>query len=432
MWAPEPFDLARCPKKRVTVEVDSTPPSNFARSVKWSPDGSAILAQCENSSFRLYLSGEEDNILANSNQTTKVFSQASPVLDFTWFPTASVYDPASFCFAASVRECPVKLLDASDGRLRASYPIVDHRERQIAPHSLAFNLTAQRLYCGFENAIEVFDVSRPGEGTRIRTTPHKKSKDGLKGIVSALAFSPTYGAEESYFAAGSFTPSNNNIGLFSDSQDEPLMFLGGGPRAGVTQIQFNPAKPHILYASYRGSGTGSIFSWDIRSNIDIPIDIFETAGLAIAKTNQKLRFDVDLAGRMLGVGTISIFQFDTEVRSEERGMQINEPEFRTHKPTLQFKAHNDVTGSVAFHPFKPLLLSASGSRHFTSYEDTDPASDEDAERDPSKKTQHNRLQPKIFDSSVSIWNFANTPEMASSGSDVQEGQGGEDGILQVK
>jgi hypothetical protein len=84
-------------------------------------------------------------------------------------------------------------------QLRASYTIVDHRERQIAPHSLAFNLTAQkfvsrvrrtireltpsfRLYCGFENAIEVFDVSHPGEGTRIHTTPSRKSKDGLKGL----------------------------------------------------------------------------------------------------------------------------------------------------------------------------------------------------------------------------------------------------------
>ena len=30
-------------------------------------------------------------------------------------------------------------------QLRASYRIVDHRERQIAPHSLVFNLTAQKL-----------------------------------------------------------------------------------------------------------------------------------------------------------------------------------------------------------------------------------------------------------------------------------------------
>jgi hypothetical protein len=38
-----------------------------------------------------------------------------------------------------------------------------------------------RLYCGFEDAIEEFDVSSPGEGTRLSTTPSKKTKEGLKG-----------------------------------------------------------------------------------------------------------------------------------------------------------------------------------------------------------------------------------------------------------
>ena len=88
--------------------------------------------------------------------------QAAPIVDFAWYPTATYRDPASFCFVASVRECPVKLIDASDGRvsntnctlrtissnnfmqLRASYKIVDHRERQVAPHSLAFNPSASK------------------------------------------------------------------------------------------------------------------------------------------------------------------------------------------------------------------------------------------------------------------------------------------------
>ena len=41
-----------------------------------------------------------------------------------------------------------------------------------------------RLYCGFEDAIEVFDVHQPGEGTRLHTTPSKKSRDGLKGSLA--------------------------------------------------------------------------------------------------------------------------------------------------------------------------------------------------------------------------------------------------------
>ncbi len=56
------------------------------------------------------------------------------------------------------------------------------------------------------------------------------------GIISSLAFSPAYGSDGSYYAAGTFTPSQNNVALFSDAQDEPLMYLSGGPRAGVTQV----------------------------------------------------------------------------------------------------------------------------------------------------------------------------------------------------
>jgi telomerase Cajal body protein 1 len=91
-----------------------------------------------------------------------MLSPSSPVLDFAWYPGASVSDPSTFCFVASVRECPVKLLDAASGRvctylfcivndselsalkLRASYKIVDHRERQVAPHCLAFNCNASQ------------------------------------------------------------------------------------------------------------------------------------------------------------------------------------------------------------------------------------------------------------------------------------------------
>lgn len=47
----------------------------------------------------------------------RIYPQPAPVLDYIWYPTASLYDPATFCFVASVRECPIKLLDATDGRV---------------------------------------------------------------------------------------------------------------------------------------------------------------------------------------------------------------------------------------------------------------------------------------------------------------------------
>ena len=51
---------------------------------------------------------------------------------------------------------------------------------------LTSKLWSCRFYCGFEDAIEVFDVHREGnnEGTRLHTTPSKKAKDGLKGQIN--------------------------------------------------------------------------------------------------------------------------------------------------------------------------------------------------------------------------------------------------------
>ena len=46
-----------------------------------------------------------------------VFPRAAPILDFIWYPRATPRDASTFCFVASVRESPVQLLDASDGRV---------------------------------------------------------------------------------------------------------------------------------------------------------------------------------------------------------------------------------------------------------------------------------------------------------------------------
>lgn len=90
--------------------------------------------------------------------------------------------------------------------MRASYPIEDHRERFIAPHSMVFSTDGSsyvssycskgisvasadiiydrfRLYCGCENAIEKLDIATPGRhaSQRIHTTTSRSAKDGQKG-----------------------------------------------------------------------------------------------------------------------------------------------------------------------------------------------------------------------------------------------------------
>jgi hypothetical protein len=74
----------------------------------------------------------------------RTFPQPDSVNTALWYPSASRVAPETFCFVASVRDAPVRLVGASDGRIRASYPIVDHQERFVAPHSFAFNTAADK------------------------------------------------------------------------------------------------------------------------------------------------------------------------------------------------------------------------------------------------------------------------------------------------
>ncbi|KAI0633149.1 WD40-repeat-containing domain protein [Trametes polyzona] len=414
------------------------------------PDGSAALAQCEDRTFRfLQLPAELLGITVESTSPASLprgLTQSAPILDYAWYPAASIRDAASFCFVASVRECPVKLLDASDGRLRASYRIVDHRERQIAPHSLAFNPGANRLYCGFEDAIEVFDINCPGEGTRLRTTPTKKSRDGLKGIISALSFAPDMSS--GLYAAGTLSPSSpsgSNIAIFSeDAGEAPVMFLGAedrqhganyGVRASVSQLMFNPARPYLLYAAFRRMDT--IFCWDLRADVSQPLATYEKAPRPIngnerrAATNQRLRFDIDYGGRWLSVGDqdggISVFDLAAAQPDPATGAGENPPQaLPTPRatPIMQFDGHRDAVGSVAFHPLRPLLLSVSGSRHFENAtsvsgdgtsddDDDDDTQDADSasassaipEKAPAITRSRQRPQPIALDSSVKLWSF---------------------------
>ncbi|KAG1836501.1 hypothetical protein DFJ58DRAFT_669622, partial [Suillus subalutaceus] len=319
----------------------------------------------------------------------RTFSQSSVVVNFAWYPGASSSNAPAYCFVASVRDCPVKLLDASDGRLRASYQIIDHRERFIAPHSLAFNLTANKLYCGFEDAIKIFDIQQPGEGDRLPTTPSEKSKDGFKGkilhfldrmnvdpisgIVSSIAFSSSY----DYYAIGSLTPSSqamDNIVLYSESNQAAIMPIGGA--YSHSGLKFHPTKPHILYAAFRRHD--AIYAWDLRSDTSVPVKVSRMSpDSRKTLTNQKIEFDIDCAGRLLSVGDqngcVSMFDLgDSDELDSEQSSLIS---LQNIAPEMTFNAHGgkytkhpaliplklifvteDVVGCVAFQPLHSNLL----------------------------------------------------------------------------
>lgn len=252
-----------------------------------------------------------------------------------------------------------------------------------------------------------------------------------------------------------------------------MMFVGGGPRAGVTQVclldlfaydtdtpsaqlHFNPTMPHILYAAYRRHE--AIYSWDLRASVDAPICVYRGTNPKRG-SNQKVRFDIDLSGRWMSTGDQACFflrgHSSTLIRVLlQRGsiqmfdlhndVTISTGEASPPKdpcdvyPTLEFGAHNggytcqksslpsysrfalpvqDAIGSVAFHPLRSTLISASGSRHFhpehndveTSSESDESGEDDEAGR--ARKTgmnvrkRINRPHPVTLDSSIKLWNF---------------------------
>ncbi|WVR04557.1 hypothetical protein IAU60_001564 [Kwoniella sp. DSM 27419] len=318
---------------------------NFWRSARWCQDGSAILSTTEDRVLRVHsiaavkLDGTDDPLPARSTP------QPDAIHSTLWYPSASTHTPETFCFVASIRDTPVRLIDANDGRIRATYPIVDHRERYIAPHSLTFNPAADRLYCGFENAIEVFDIANPGHDTseRLKTIQSKRERGGQKGIISALSFCTDYSGT---FAAGSFAGS---VVLYSeDTGARALAHVEGVKGGGVTQIAFHPLVPTTMYVASRRSS--SIQIYDTR-DLSAPVEQIDRP----ASTNQRISFDVDPWGRWLASG--------------------------------DEKLHDDAVGSVQFHAYQPLLLTASGSRtqaqSLSGADDSESSSDDDGSSDES-------------------------------------------------
>jgi len=279
--------------------------------------------------------------------------------------------------------------------------------------------TRQRLYCGFEDAIEVFDVNYPGEGTRLATTPSRKSRDGLKGIISALAFCPSYDPSYRLYAAGSLSPSSANsanIALFDEDTGAKPVGWVGDVKASVMQLAFNPLNSHILYASFRRRD--EIHSWDLRGSTVTPLETFRYGNGSRLETNQRMRFDIDLGGKLMGVGdqngNVSMFSL-TQLGAAPTEVGAEEPPLYWTAPSLKYHAHDDTVGSVAFHPLHPLLLSVSGSRHFDDIDGDDGEESSDSSnlgegsREDDTGTfirrHRHRPQPSFQDNSIRLWNF---------------------------
>ncbi|CAE6474209.1 unnamed protein product [Rhizoctonia solani] len=99
----------------ITILPSFSKSSNFFRNVQWCADGSSLLGATEHASLEiLNMTGEGNEVELKPRLS---LLQPAPILSTAWFPTASALDPAAYCFVAAIRDTPIKLFDASDGRV---------------------------------------------------------------------------------------------------------------------------------------------------------------------------------------------------------------------------------------------------------------------------------------------------------------------------
>ncbi|KAI9630221.1 hypothetical protein KEM48_014144 [Puccinia striiformis f. sp. tritici PST-130] len=181
-------------KQATTKTIRSNFPSNLLRVAKWSSDGSTVLTEAEDRTIRLFMSSDcdtqvscDDNPHRSSSwEPTADFPMADALLSTCWFPYSSITIPVGTVSWSLSRTIQSIFLT----RIRASYPIVDHRERMVAPHSMLFSDDGTTLFAGFDSAIEIFDVSRPGEAGEDIRQSHPGMHNHGPGFGSSSARAP--------------------------------------------------------------------------------------------------------------------------------------------------------------------------------------------------------------------------------------------------
>ncbi|KAJ2308204.1 hypothetical protein IWW54_004140 [Coemansia sp. RSA 2705] len=317
------------------------PDATIFRSVEWSPDGTMLAASTDSNALRLYdLNGLVTRYSENAalNATLAEHTQIAhggPLLSYAWYPYMSRHDAATCCVAESVRDHPVQLRDTGSGGVRASYAACNNKDVLLSASAVAFSRDARSIYAGYAGHIARFDVQRPGLPVDLElTSPSRRSRDGMKGIVSCLAAGAmlacgTFGGQLALHSAGS------GLRVWR----VPDAYRGGG----VTELRWAPNGVHV-WAGSRHSR--SIVAWDVR-DLRGPWAVVERDCL----TPQRMQFGFDATGRHLAAG-----EMDGRVAIHD----IDAPE----RDPVRLQAHADLVAAVSPHPYYPLLATASGQRRF--------------------------------------------------------------------
>ncbi|XP_046667946.1 telomerase Cajal body protein 1-like isoform X2 [Homalodisca vitripennis] len=259
----------------------------FLKGCKWSPDGTCLLTNSNDSLMRLF---DLPMSLYNCHKLTIFdFPELKPslktkvgglVYDYSWYPLMTSTNPDTCCFVTTSFCSPIHLWDAFSGKLRCSYKGYNALDEMHAALSVVFNPSGELLLCGYKNIINIFHTDVPGRDFTVIST---KDLCDQKGIVSCIAVNP---GMPNIFAAGTYSKS---VGLYS--LDGHAICLMTGQAGGLTQLLFSQDGTQLFTAGRKDS---EIMSWDLR-NLGQILRVMKRPHT----TNQRIYMDLSTDGRYL-------------------------------------------------------------------------------------------------------------------------------------
>jgi WD40 repeat protein len=290
-----------------------------------------------------------DSDTAQGWEAALIAQGGDTVRSYSWYPFMNSNDPATCCFLATCRDQPIHLFDAYSGSIRASYRPYNALDEMESPTMVQFSTNGQRIWAGgfrTDRCLHRFDLSIPGrQSTMLRLGQTRRSSDGQKGLVSALAGT----ADGRILTVGTYAPgsiyvyddriaqqpngtvlagvcvvghgrsygrkkrrlvsmeegketSDDAVSIFSQAR---IKWFQSRAHSGVCQLQFSPGQDYILYSASRRSDT--VLSWDLRmlsGNPDYqsePISGIRSFATS-SDTNQRLEFDLDGCADRIFIG----------------------------------------------------------------------------------------------------------------------------------
>ena len=350
----EPYSPAASASQDVAL------PTGYWKSVQWSPDGSCLLTNCEDTRVRVY-EPFTGGALTSSAKAAWTTSEGELIYDLQWYPLMHSAQPASCFIAVSSRQHPVHLLDAFQGRLRATLPSLNAQDQLISPLSLSFSIDGQSLLTGFSHSrVDSFDLQRPQE-----IQQSCKGVGGVPGMISCLQHNPNRHEYDQVVALASYSgyiAVHDRRSTLWRKHSKPLL-KQKGPASGISQLLFSPCG-HYLFASPRKKSV--VACWDVRmAERTPPLHVFYRP----LHSNQKISMDLDMSGHSLVTGgddgTLRLYDIHQTPVAPDTFEWWSNDETTAGKglsSSVQ-NAHHDCINGVSCHPnLSHLVASCSGQR----------------------------------------------------------------------